>query len=257
MIMGARVHPTAVVDPTARLADGVVVGALAVVGPDVELGEGTELLPHASVLGPARLGRRNRIHPHAVVGGAPQDRSFRGEPTELVVGDDNVFREFVTVHRGTVKGGGVTKVGSGCLFMVGCHVAHDVVVGDFVTLTNTTSLGGHVVVGDRFVSGGHVAVAPFVRLGELAFAAGGALIERHVPPYLIVSGDRARVRGVNRVGLKRAEVSESSQRVLADLYRVLYRSGVPLRVAAERARDEFREDPYATKLLAFIAEMPA
>jgi UDP-N-acetylglucosamine acyltransferase len=247
--MSVRVHPTAVVETGAELADGVSIGPFSYVGNGVELGEGTELLAHATVLGPSRLGRRNRVHPYATIGGDPQDRSFAGEPTELVIGDDNVFREGATVHRGTARGGGVTRIGDGCLFMVGAHVAHDATVGDGVTLANATSLGGHVAVGDRFVSGGHVAVAPFVRLGELAFAAGGALIERDVPPFVIVSGDRARVRGLNRVGLRRAEVPLASQRALKEAYRVIFRGKSPIAVAAEAARDRFASDPFALRLV--------
>src|SRR5262245_22819160 len=162
--MSARVHPTAVVDSTAELADGVRVGPLCYVGPGVCIDEDTELVAQATVLGPSRIGKRNRVHPHATVGGPPQDRSWKGEPTELVVDDDNQFRESVTVHRGTPRGGGVTRIGSGCLLMVGAHVAHDCTIGDDVTLANATSLGGHVAVETRVVTGGHVAVAPFARI---------------------------------------------------------------------------------------------
>ncbi|HVU04076.1 MAG TPA: acyl-ACP--UDP-N-acetylglucosamine O-acyltransferase [Polyangiaceae bacterium] len=247
--MTARIHPTAVVDPSASLADSVVVGPLCHVGAGVSLGEGTELLAQATVLGPCRIGRRNRIFPHATLGAEPQDRSHAGEPTELVVGDDNVFRESVTVHRGTKKGGGVTRVGSGGLFMVGVHVGHDAIVGDRVTFANYTSLGGHVTVGDRAALGGHVAVAPFVRIGEISFAAGGAMIERDVPPFLIVAGDRARVRGLNHVGLERAAVPEASRAALDRAYRILFHSKKPLAEALRVAREEVR-DPYAERLFA-------
>jgi UDP-N-acetylglucosamine acyltransferase len=247
--MSARIHPTAVVDPGAELDDGVVVGPLSVVGAGVVLGEGTELLAQATVLGPCVVGRRNRIFPHASLGAAPQDRSHAGEPTTLVVGDDNVFRESVTVHRGTQKGGGTTRIGNGGLFMVGVHVAHDCDVGDGVTFANYTSLGGHVHVGARAVLGGHVAVAPFVRIGELSFAAGGAMIERHVPPFVIVAGDRARVRGLNRVGLERGGVPEASRAALEAAYRILWASKEPLAVAREVAARECGSDPYVKRLV--------
>jgi UDP-N-acetylglucosamine acyltransferase len=247
------VHPSAVVDPGARLGAGVVVGPLCYVGPDVEIGAGTELLAQATVLGPCRIGEDNRIHPHATLGGTPQDRSWSGEPTELVIGDRNVFRESVTVHRGTAKGGGTTRIGSGCLVMVGAHVAHDCDVRDGVTLTNNASLGGHVTVGERAVVGGHVAIAPFVRVGELSFAAGGAMIERDVPPYVIVAGDRARVRALNRVGLRRAGVPEESQRALDRAFRALFRSGEPLTVAAQAVEAEYGADPYVRRLLDALA----
>ena len=247
--MAARVHSTAVVDPSAKLADGVVIGPLSVVGAEVTIDEGTELFSQATVLGPCRIGRRNRVYPHATLGAPPQDRSWDGEPTTLVIGDDNSFRESVTVHRGTVKGGGVTRIGARCLFMVGAHVAHDVRVADGVTLANYTSLGGHVDVGDGAVLGGHVAVAPFVRVGELSFAAGGAMIERSVPPFVIVSGDRARVRGLNRIGLERAAVPEASREALAAAYRMLFRPGTLLAVALPAAHIELGHDPFVRRLL--------
>jgi UDP-N-acetylglucosamine acyltransferase len=249
----AVVHPSAVVDAGAVLGDGVVIGPLCHVGAGVELGAGTELVAQATVLGPARLGRDNRVYPHATLGAPPQDRSWAGEPTELVVGDNNVFRESVTVHRGTAKGGGVTRVGSDCLVMVGAHVAHDSVLADGVTLTNYTSLGGHVVVGERAVLGGHVAIAPFVRIGELSFAAGGPMIERDVPPFVIVAGDRARVRALNRVGLRRALVPDASQQALDRAFRILWRSGTPLALAVPAAESECGADPYVRRLLEFIA----
>ena len=247
---GAMVHPSAVVEPGAHLGDGVVVGPLCYVGAGVELGAGTELVAQATVLGPCRLGQGNRVYPHATLGAPPQDRSWAGEPTELVVGDRNIFRESVTVHRGTAKGGGTTRIGCDCLVMVGAHVAHDCVIADGVTLTNYTSLGGHVTVGERAVIGGHVAVAPFVRVGELSFAAGGSMIERDVPPYVIVAGDRARVRALNRVGLSRAQVPEASQAALERAFRALWRSGEPIAVAA---RSLSAEDPYVWRLIDFLA----
>jgi len=251
--MGARVHSTAVVDPGAELGDGVRVGPLCHVGAGVVIGDDTELVSQATVLGPSRIGRRNRIYPQAALGAAPQDRSFRGESTTLVVGDDNEFRESVTVHRGTPKGGGVTRIGSGCLFMVGSHVAHDCTVGDGVTLANVTSLGGHVIVESRVVTGGHVAVAPFVRIGEIAFAAGGAMIERPVPPFVVVAGDRARVRGLNTVGLERAGVPEASRTALEHAYRILFRKGVPLAIALDEIDPALRRDSYVARLLEFLA----
>lgn len=248
----ARVHASAVVDAGAELGSGVVVGPLCVVGSGVEIGDDTELVAQATVLGPCRLGRRNRIWPHATLGAPPQDRSFAGEDTRLEVGDDNEFRESVTVHRGTAKGGGVTRIGSGGLFMIGVHVAHDVVVGDGVMLANYTSLGGHVQIEDRFVAGGHVAVAPFVRLGESSFAAGGAMIERDVPPFVIVAGDRARVRGLNRVGLQRAGVPEASRHALDSAYRILFSRKEPIASARARIPQDVARDPYVARLLSAL-----
>ncbi len=216
------VHPTAIVSPRADLASTAEVGPFCVVGDDVVLSEGCHLLAHAVVLGPTRLGQGNRVFPFATLGAAPQDLSYRGEPTLLEVGNGNEFREGVTVHRGTVKGGGTTRLGSHSLFMTGSHVAHDCVVGSRVVLTNLATLGGHVTVADSAVLGGHVAVAPFVRVGRGAFIAGGARVERDVPPFMIAAGDRARIRAPNRVGQRRLGVPEDSRRALKAAFRLLW-----------------------------------
>lgn len=250
--MAAAVQPSSFVEVGARLDDTVVVGPFCHVGPDVELGPGTLLLGHATVLGPSKLGAENRVFPHAVLGAAPQDRSYRGEPTRLVVGDRNEFREQVTVHRGTTKGGGATTIGNGCLLMVGAHVAHDCVLEDDVVLTNLATLGGHVHVEPGAVLGGHVAVAPFVRIGRLSFVAGGARVERDVPPFTIVAGDRARVRAINRVGLVRAGVPEPSRLALKRAFRILWRSGQPLASALGVADSELSADPWVAQLLSFL-----
>lgn len=247
-----EVHPTAVVARSAELADGVVVGPHAVVGEGVVLGEGTRLVASCVVLGPCRLGARNVVHPYAVLGAEPQDRSYAGEPTELVAGDDNVFREHVTVHRGTAKDRGATTLGSGCLLMVGAHVAHDATVGDAVTLTNGTLVGGHVELGDHVVTGGGSAIAPFVHIGESAFLAGNAMVEHDVPPFVIAAGDRARVRAVNEVGLMRRGVPEGSRRALARAFRILFRGREPRVSALAAVREEVGGDPWVARLVAFL-----
>ena len=249
--MPVKVHPTAVIDPTAALEDDVVVGPFCHVGGDVVIGAGSELVSHATLLGPTRIGKRNRIHPYASLGSAPQDRTYEGESTELVVGDDNEVREQVTIHRGTVKGGGVTRIGSRCLFMVGAHVAHDCQVGDDVTLTNLATLGGHVIVAANAVLGGHVAVAPFVRLGRGCFLAGGARVERDIPPFVIASGDRARVRALNKVGLERMGVPVASRRALERAFRMIWKSGAPIASGIEAARAELGDDPWVAELCYF------
>jgi UDP-N-acetylglucosamine acyltransferase len=188
-----------------------------------------------------------------VIGAAPQDRSYDGEATELRIGDGNEFREQVTVHRGTARGGAVTVIGSQCLLMVGAHVAHDCVVGDRVTLANGTSLGGHVRVEDRVTCGGHVAVAPFVTLGFACFVAGGAMVESDVAPFTMAAGDRARPRGLNRVGLRRAEVPASSCRLLIRAYRRLYASGVPVLPAARQLLEE-SDDEHVRRLAQFVLD---
>ncbi|HEY3237286.1 MAG TPA: acyl-ACP--UDP-N-acetylglucosamine O-acyltransferase [Polyangiaceae bacterium] len=247
-----QIHPSAVVEVGAKLGQGVVVGPFCYVGRDVELGDGTTLVAHATVLGPSRIGKNNRVFPYATLGAAPQDRSFSDEPTELWVEDHNVFREQVTVHRGSTKGDGITRIGSGCWFMVGAHVAHDCVIQDGVMLTNLTSLGGHVHAAPGAVCGGHVAVAPFVRLGRNCFVAGGARVERDVPPYVIVSGDRARVRALNRVGLERSAIAAESQAALARAFALIWRSGEPVAKGLSLAREELGSDPCVRELVEFL-----
>jgi len=255
--MTRRIHPTALVDHSAELGSDVEIGPYCVIGAGVVVGSGTRLLSHVALEGPCRIGQRNTIHPFAVIGSAPQDRGYAGEPTSLVIGDDNDIREHVTIHRGTVKGGGITRVGSSTLLMVGAHIAHDCVVGDRVILTNGTLLGGHVKVGTCVVTGGHVAVAPFARIGESAFLAGGALVERDVPPFVIAAGDRARVRALNRVGLERRGIPEDSRAALKKAFKRLFVGGMPLSLAIEEADALCGADVWVAKLIAFLRESRA
>jgi UDP-N-acetylglucosamine acyltransferase len=250
------IHPTAVVSGRALLADGVVVGPLSVIGDDVELGAGCNLIASCTVLGPTRIGEGNVVHPYAVLGGDPQDRSHTGQATRLEIGCRNVFREHVTVHRGTTKDKATTIIGSDGLFMAGTHIAHDVIVGDGVTLANETLLGGHVMIGDRVTTGGRAAIAPFVRVGESAFIAAGAMVEIDVPPFVIVAGDRARVRALNRVGLRRQGVPDTSRRALAAAFRAIYRGPSTLTHAIRAVPEDLARDPYVQKLVGFLAGTP-
>lgn len=246
------VHPSAVVDPEATLHHDVTVGPFCVVGAGVELGPGTRLRSHVTIEGPTRLGARNDVHPFAVLGGDPQHRDFQGERTRLEVGNDNLLREHVTVHRGTKAGGGVTRIGDRCLLMVGAHVGHDTTLGDHVTLTNGTLLGGHVEIGDWVVTAGHVAVAPFVRVGTSAFLAGNAMVERDVAPFVIAAGDRATVRAINRVGLARRDVPEPSRVAIKQAFhRVFAREGCAFDPAGPEA-DAMAQDPFVALLVAFL-----
>jgi UDP-N-acetylglucosamine acyltransferase len=249
----ASVHPSAVVEPGAELGEGVVVGPFCHVAGGVQVGARSVLTSHVTLLGPGTsIGRDNRVFPGAVIGAPPQDKSHQGEPTRLEVGDENEIREQVTLHRGTVKGGGVTRVGSRCLLMVGAHVAHDCLLGDDVVLSNLTTLGGHVVVESHVVCGGHVAVQPFVRLGRGCFLAGGARVERDVPPFVIAAGDRARVRALNAVGLERMGVPPESRALLEQAFRLLFRRGQPLAEGMRWARASLVGDPWVNELLAAL-----
>lgn len=251
-----EVHPTAAVSPRAKLGDGVVIGPLAVVGDDVEVGPSCHLIAACTVLGPTSLGAGNVVHPYAVLGGDPQDRSHAGHTTRLEIGMRNVFREHVTVHRGTAKDRATTVIGDDGLFMAGSHIAHDVVIGNGVTLANGTLLGGHVTVGDGVTTGGAAAVAPFVRIGEGAFIAAGAMVEIDVPPFVIVAGDRARVRGLNHVGLERQGVPEVSRSALAAAFRTIFRNASPRAESLRAIPEELARDPYVQKLMQFLAHAP-
>jgi UDP-N-acetylglucosamine acyltransferase len=244
---GDRLHPTAIVDPRAELDSSVEVGPYCVVGAGVAIGAGTRLASHVVVEGPTAIGRDNTIHSFAVVGSAPQHKrhsAVSAAPTRLVVGDANVVREHVTLHRGT--DGGTTRVGSHNLLMVGCHVAHDVVIGSHATIANGVQLAGHGVVEDYATFGGLAGIAQRVRVGESAFVAAGAMVERDVLPFVIVQGDRARVRALNKVGLRRRGISEESITALEMAFRAIFASG---RTQREAARDVDRADPFVAKLV--------
>lgn len=252
--MGANIHPSAIIGGGAELGQRVVVGPFAVIEDGVIVGDDCHVHAHAILRSGARLGRANIVHSFAVLGGEPQDRRFAGERTWLEVGDGNVFREHVTAHRGTEHGGGVTRVGHGGLFMASAHLGHDAAIGDRVTLANGVLLGGHVTLHDDVVAGGLAAIAPFTRVGRRAFLAGGAMVERDVPPFVIAAGDRARVRALNRVGLERAGIHGAERRALERAFRAIFRDGTPRRVAAERLVDD--PDPRVRELARFIASAP-
>jgi UDP-N-acetylglucosamine acyltransferase len=231
--VASRIHPSAVVDPRAELADGVEIGPFCVVGAGVRIGTGTRLLGHVVVEGPTSLGEGNVVHPFAALGGAPQHkREPAGAGSRLVVGDRNVVREQVTVHRGTA--GRATQIGDDNLLMVGAHVAHDATVGSHVVVANGSQLAGHVVVEDHAIFGGLAGVAQFVRVGESAFVAAGAMCEVDVPRFVIVQGDRARVRALNVVGLRRRGVPEASIAALRRAFREVFGGNLP-RAEAARA----------------------
>ena len=230
----ARIHPTAVVDPGARLGAGVSVGAFTLVGPDVVIGDGCQIGPHCSFHGPTRIGRNNHFIGHAAVGGEPQDKKYGGERTELVIGDGNVFREFVTLNRGTGGGGGVTRIGDDNWMLAYTHVAHDCIVGNHCIFSNNTTLAGHVTVGDWVIISGFAGAHQFCRIGDHAFIAMGALANGDVTPYTTIGGNSiGRPRGINSEGLKRRGFSPERITAIKRAYRTLFVSGMPLAEARE------------------------
>ncbi|TWT22124.1 acyl-ACP--UDP-N-acetylglucosamine O-acyltransferase [Luteimonas wenzhouensis] len=236
--MATDIHPTAVVDPSARLGEGVSVGAFTWIGPGVEIGDGTTIGPHCSVHGPTRIGRGNRIVGHAAIGGDPQDKKYRGETVSLEIGDRNLVREFVTFNRGTGDGGGVTRIGSDNWFLAYTHVAHDCVVGNHCVFSNNASLAGHVHVGDHVILSGFAGVHQFCRIGAHAFIGMGAFVNGDVPPFLMVAQDKyARPRGINAEGLKRRGFDPARIAAIRRAYRALYLGDAKL----EEARAELAE----------------
>jgi len=253
------IHPTAVIDPSATLAADVRVGAFCLIGADVEIGAGTEIGPHCSIHGPTRIGRNNRFIGHAAIGGEPQDKKYKGERTELVIGDDNVIREFVTINRGTAGGGGITTVGNDNWMLAYTHVAHDCHVGSHCVFSNNTTLAGHVTVGDYVIISGFAGAHQFCRIGAHAFLGMGALTNGDVPPFTMVGSDTlGRPRGINSEGLKRRGFDAERIASIKRAYRTLYVAGLPLAEAKVQLAEQARSSEDVAELLAFIeqAERP-
>ncbi len=246
------VHPLAVVDPGAELGEGVTVGPFAVVGAGVALGDGTEVGAGAQVQGPARIGRENRIFPQASIGFEPQDLKFGGEEVWLEIGDHNQFREHTTVHRGTAKGGGVTRIGSDNLFMAYTHVAHDCMVGSRTIFANNATLAGHVEVHDDATISAFTSVHQFCRVGRHAYVGGYSVVTMDALPFAKTVGLKPACYGLNRIGLTRKGFSPEGVRRLDQAIRLLVRSGLNTAQALERIRAELTGDPDVDYLVAFI-----
>lgn len=231
------IHPTAIVDPNARVGAGVSIGAYSIIGADVEIGDGTWIGPHVVINGPTRIGRDNKIHQFSSLGEAPQDKKYNGEPTRLEIGDRNIIRECVTMNRGTPGGGGITRIGSDGLFMAYIHIAHDCQIGDKVIFSNNASLAGHVHVGNQVILSGFTLVHQFCAIGDHAFTGMGSAIAKDVPPYLMVAGNPAEPHGINKEGLKRRGFAPQSIQTLRQAYKVLYRAGLSLEEATTRLKE--------------------
>lgn len=249
----AKVDPRAVVSEQARLGAGVRVGAYAVIADEVELGPGCVLHPHAVVCGPARFGGENVFHSSCTIGGDPQDLKYRGERTTLEAGERNVFRESVTVNRGTAQGGGVTRIGNDNLFMTGAHVAHDCTVGSHTIFANAATLAGHVVVEDHATIGAFSAVHQFCRVGRYGYIGGFTVVTQDVPPFARVAGERkTRCYGINSIGLERHGFPRERIEAIDRAYRLLMRSKLNTSQALEKMRAELNGSADVAELIAFI-----
>jgi len=245
------IHPTAVVHPRAELEANVVVGPYACIGAEVAVGAGTWIGAHVVLEGRTHIGRDNKIFHGAVVGAAPQDLKYRGEPTMVRIGDGNTIREYATIHLACIEGE-TTSVGAGCLLMAYCHVAHNCRLGDGVILANSVNLAGHVEVHDHAIVGGVTPVHQFVRIGAHSIIGGGFRVPKDVPPFARCGGYPLRVVGLNTVGLERHGFDEDRRAVLKRAYRILFRSGLNVGQAVERLRAEFGADDDVRTLIDFI-----
>ena len=246
------VHPTAIVAPGAEIDPSCEIGPYAIIGPNVRMGPRNTVGAHAVVDGDTTIGSGNRIFAHAAVGGIPQDLKYAGEPTKLVIGDGNRFREFCTVHIGTAGGGGVTRIGDGCLLMANSHVAHDVQLGNGCILANCATLGGHVVVEDRVTIGGLSAAHQFARIGRHAFVSGMTGVVMDVAPYCTVSGSRAEMAGVNVIGLQRAGYADEQIGRIKEAYRIVFRAKLELKEALAQLRAGMGAHPEIAHFIRFL-----
>ena len=249
----ARVHPTAIVHPNARLARDVEIGPYAVIGAEVEIGAGSRVGPHAVITGDTRIGEHCAIWQFASIGDAPQDKKYGGEATRLEIGSGNTIREFCTLNRGTVQGGGVTRIGDSNWIMAYVHIAHDCQVGNRTVFANNAQLAGHVVVGDDAILGGFTVVHQFVRIGAHSITGMGTIVLQDIPPYVKASGNPARPYGINAEGLQRRGFEAATVSALKRAYRTLYRAGRTL----EEARDELLGQVDSTPELAPLVEFLA
>lgn len=247
-----NVHPTAIVEKGAHLGRGVTVGPYCVVGPDVELGDQVVLISHVVVAGRTKIGAGTRIYPFSSIGHPPQDLKYKGEPSELVIGVNNVIREHVTMNPGTEGGGMITRVGDNCLFMVGAHVAHDCIIGNNVIMANNATLGGHVQVGDFAILGGLSAVHQFVRIGPHAMIGGMSGVENDIIPYGSAMGDRAHLSGLNIVGMKRRGFSRDDIHVLRTAYRLLFAQEGTMSERVEDVESIYRDNEGVMDIVQFV-----
>ena len=218
------IHKTAVIDSNAKISENVTIGPYTVIGPNVEIREGTVIQSHVNITGNTKIGTNNKIYPFASIGNDPQDLKFKGEKTLLEIGDNNKIREYVTINPGTEGGGGKTKVGNNCLFMVSSHIAHDCIVGDNVILANNVPLGGHAHVDDNAIIGGNSAVQQFTRVGKFAMIGGMCGVVRDVIPYGIAHGNRSILQGLNLIGLRRKNIPNKEILSLSEAYKILFKN---------------------------------
>jgi UDP-N-acetylglucosamine acyltransferase len=247
------IHPKAIIDPQAELADDVIVGAYSVIGPGVIIDSGCEIGSHVVIDGPTKIGKNNRIYQFSSIGADPQDKKFKlGEQTLLEIGDGNLIRESCTINRGTVQGGNITKIGNNNWIMAYVHIAHDCIVGNDNIFANNSSLAGHVIVDDFVILGGFTLVSQFNYIASHSFSAMGSVVSRNIPPYVLVSGHMAKPVGINTEGLKRRGFTDKQISNVRRAYKLIYRSGLKIDEAEKQLNDLDQEDSEISLFLSFL-----
>ena len=245
------IHETAIIDPKAKISANVKIGPYCVVGPNVEIDEEVILQSHVHILGKTKIGKRNKIYSFASIGNEPQDLKYNGEDTRLEIGDANKIREYVTINTGTIGGGGLTKIGNNCLFMVSSHVAHDCLVGNNVILANNVPLGGHAVIEDNVIIGGNSAVQQFTRVGKSAMIGGMCGVVRDIIPYGIAHGNRSVLQGLNLIGLRRKNIPNKDIMTLSDAYKEIFKDE-NLTENLKNLNKEFRKNELVNEVVNFL-----
>jgi len=246
------IHPTAIIDPCAQIDTNVTIGPYAIIKSDVHIGSGVSIGPYTTIEQYVTIGENCQIFQNAAIGCAPQDLKFHGEKTYLKIGKGSIIREFVTINRGTEAGGGVTEVGEENYLMAYTHIAHDCKTGKQVILANNSTLAGHIIIGDNVTVGGLVAIHQFVQIGDFAYIGGKSAVVKDIPPYVIASGDRATLHGLNNVGLKRHKFPKSTLQELKKAYRIFFRIGLTVKQASERVKAETEQIPEVKNFIKFI-----
>ncbi len=246
------IDPTAIVSPNAQIDENVSIGPYSIIKDDVRIEAGSSIGPHVVIEKYVTIGADCRIFQFAAIGAVPQSVKFNGEKTYIKIGKGTIVREFVTIHRGTGFGGGLTEIGDYNFLMAYSHIAHDCKTGQHVTLSNNTTLAGHIVIGDHATVGGLVAIHQFVRVGEHAFVGGKSAVVKDIPPYVIAAGDRAKLHGLNSVGLKRFGFDADTIQALKKTYRIIFRIGLTLNEAIERVKAEIDQVPEVVNFIQFL-----
>ena len=247
------IHETAVISPNAKLGKNVTVGPFSVIGDDVVLGDDCRVESHVVIKGPSRIGRKNHFYQFTSIGEDCQDKKYAGERTELVIGDNNVFREGVTVHRGTIQDQSVTRIGNDNLVMVNAHIAHDCVIGNGTILANNVAVAGHVEIGDYAILGGTTAVHQFCKIGKHAFTGGGAIVLRDIPPFVMISGTKHVPQGINSEGLRRRGFGKETIMAIKRAYKVIYRDNNTVEEAIKKLTEMAEVHPEVGMLITFLA----